>query len=274
MEHTVMKSTLVKSALAIALLLTGFLAGLIHSSQTPTASVKTNKTQCTSYLADKTTSRSTQNRVAQLNISPNKNNLSESDIISQLSDSNIASRLEALFHIWRYHLANHYHDEISNLAYGETDQQVSSLALWILQDGTDREITTPSQNDLTLSDYQDPEQQIFQSLNEDTNQHLQSNEISGEEIDFLEPMQELTEEEQIEYIKELTELHEDQGVEALIALIKHYNPEIKNTAIDGLISLLEIQTGHFDMIAKSLEAHDVFLNDVQLRRFQNSTKRM
>ena len=57
---------------------------------------------------------------------------------------------------------------------------------------------------------------------------------------------------------------------ALNDLILNDNPPVQKGDIDGLLSLLEMQTGHFALIAENMEQNAVFLNGEQLERFNRA----
>jgi hypothetical protein len=56
-------------------------------------------------------------------------------------------------------------------------------------------------------------------------------------------------------------------------LTSHYNPDLKNAAIEELLSLLEYRTGHFDMINRKLENYQTLLSDDQRQRFTQLSAR-
>jgi hypothetical protein len=61
-------------------------------------------------------------------------------------------------------------------------------------------------------------------------------------------------------------------IQTLSELVSNYNPTLQDAAIEELLSLLEIHTGHFDMIVRSLERDQEYLSIEQLQRFKQLTQ--
>src|SRR5687768_8510520 len=112
----------------------------------------------------------------------------------------------------------------------------------------EKEIPETVPTEITLSDFDNPDEQISLTLMEQPNTFTQTNEQLIEDPDPLESILQLPQEQQLVYIHKLVESQEDSAVVALNDLILNDNPPIQHAAIDGLISLLEMRTGHFAMI--------------------------
>jgi hypothetical protein len=122
----------------------------------------------------------------------------------------------------------------------------------------------------TLEDFDNPDEQIKLALTEDPVAFTQANERPVQDPDPLEPLFRLPEDQQLAYIQKLVESQEDAAVVALNDLILNDNPPVQKAAIDGLLSLLEMRTGHFALIAENIEQNSVFLNGDQLERFNKA----
>lgn len=127
-------------------------------------------------------------------------------------------------------------------------------------------------SEITISDFDNPDEQISLTLMEQPDAFTQANEQLVEDPDPLEPIFQLTQEQQLVYIQKLVESQEDAAIVALNDLILNDNPPIQQAAIDGLISLLEMRTGHFAMIAENLGQNSVFLNEEQLQKLEKATQ--
>jgi hypothetical protein len=261
----------------MVLFVSGYVIGIYHTTHTEYDDMPVNMTQQTPGKNVEASLHDTDDHEYRVSNTSCSNTINNSNLIDYLNHSDADSRLNALFFIWRHDKVQELSDDIAQLAKDDPDQLVSSFAKWTLQDKNNTEYLlltndNPSQPNPTVSDYVDPDTQIAQSLTEDPYLYEQGNEVSGAEQNLLEPMHQLPEEEKLEYVKELVELHEDQSIQALTELISHYNPKLQTAAIEGLINLLEMQTGHFDTIAKSLEDNHVYLSDDQLSKFRSLTQ--
>lgn len=126
--------------------------------------------------------------------------------------------------------------------------------------------------DITLSDFDNPDEQIKLTLTANAESFSQNSEQLVEDQDPLEPLLQLPQAEQLAYVQKLVESQEDAAVIALNDLILTDDVALQNAAIDGLISLLEMRTGHFELIAESLQHNAVFLSDAQLQKVQKITQ--
>jgi len=126
--------------------------------------------------------------------------------------------------------------------------------------------------EIILSDFDNPDEQIKLTLTANTESFSQNSEQLAEDQDPLEPLLQLPQAEQLAYVQELVESQEDAAVIALNDLILTDDAALQNAAIDGLISLLEMRTGHFEMIAENLQRNAVFLNDAQRQKVQQITQ--
>lgn len=136
----------------------------------------------------------------------------------------------------------------------------------------EKEIPPTAPSEITISDFDNPDEQISATLMEQPDAFTQANEQRVEDPDPLEPIFQLTQEQQLVYIQRLVESQEDAAIVALNDLILNDNPPIQQAAIDGLISLLEMRTGHFAMIAENLGQNSVFLNEEQLQKLEKATQ--
>jgi len=265
-----MKSILIKSTLTLFLFLAGYLLGQANSTQP--------------HLVIEDDGRFTANETSQPNTAPHfepnsscdpadrNTDTDNADISRELSDPDTDVRLNALFFVWRNSMDGRYQNDIARLASEDRHPRVKSFAQWIEGKEIRDEIMESPQSDIQIGDYNNPDEQLRGSLIENPAQFQQSGEQPGEEPDLLDAMRQLPEEEQLVYIEELTKLQDDAAVSALNELITDYNPSLQNAAIEGLISLLEMRTGHFDMIAQMLEQNAVYLSDAQLEKLHKLTR--
>ncbi len=264
-----MKSILKLGALSLLLLSIGILIGLANSSR-PLPANKDSDDGHATVVAKPIVQQSAlesgeHNRLYDPVAYPADE--SESDISAQLSAPNTDDRLNALYFVWRNHMTNQYQTQIAHLANDDTDLQVSSFAQWILGGVTDTALTETSSAEITITDVNNPDDQLKAALIADPYQFQQSNQQPKEDQRLLDKLPQFTEEEQLAYIKELSESQEDVAVSALNELVLHYDPVIKNAAIEGLFSLLEMRTGHFDSIVNSLNSNLAYLNEEQIQLF-------
>jgi hypothetical protein len=126
--------------------------------------------------------------------------------------------------------------------------------------------------EVALSDFDDPDEQIQAVLTAESAAFSQASEQLAENTDPLDALLELPPEHQLDYVKTLVESQEDSAIVALNNLILNDNSEIQNAAIEGMLSLLEMRTGHYEMIAQNLEQNSVFLNDEQLAKLESITQ--
>ncbi len=265
-----MKSILKLGALSLLLLSIGILIGLANSSR-PLPANKDSDDGHATVVAKPIVQQSAlesgeHNRLYDPVAYPADE--SESDISAQLSAPNTDDRLNALYFVWRNHMTNQYQTQIAHLANDDTDLQVSSFAQWILGGVTDTALTETSSAEITITDVNNPDDQLKAALIADPYQFQQSNQQPKEDQRLLDKLPQLTEEEQLAYIKELSESQEDVAVSALNELVLHYDPVLKNAAIEGLFSLMEMRTGHFDSIVNSLNNNLAYLNEEQIQLFK------
>lgn len=265
-----MKSILKLGALSLLLLSIGILIGLANSSR-PLPANKDSDDGHATVVAKPIVQQSAlesgeHNRLYDPVAYPADE--SESDISAQLSAPNTDDRLNALYFVWRNHMTNQYQTQIAHLANDDTDLQVSSFAQWILGGVTDTALTETSSAEITITDVNNPDDQLKAALIADPYQFQQSNQQPKEDQRLLDILPQLTEEEQLAYIKELSESQEDVAVSALNELVLHYDPVLKNAAIEGLFSLMEMRTGHFDSIVNSLNNNLAYLNEEQIQLFK------
>lgn len=268
-----MKSILTKSALGLILLLAGYFIAQVNSIKTSLA-LKSDK--CEISTADATSIYTVTPSVDESHLRKdsdvNDADASNFDIKKQLSDTNVEIRLNALYIVWRNNIGNQFNEEIGRLAREDPNHQVQSFARWIQEMQINSENAETAQINVQLNDYQSPDVQLRASLIENPSQYQQANEQLNEERDLLESMTQLPEDEQLAYIDELIELQDDESVNALNKLILSSNPALQNAAIDGLITLMEMRTGHFDMIVQSMKQNYVYMSDVQLEKFSKLTE--
>jgi hypothetical protein len=264
-----MKSTLKLGALSILLFSVGFLIGLANSSQ-PLQANKNNNDDHTAAV-QKPIIQQTALQPVEHDISHDPaaylTDESEPDISAQLSAPNADDRLDALYFVWRNHLTDQYQNEIAHMASEDTDLQICAFAQWVLGEETDSVLAETSPAEITITDINNPDDQLKAALIADPYQFQQANQQPHEDQRLLDRLPQLTEDEQLAYIKELSESQEDDAVSALNELVLHYDPILKNAAIEGLFSLLEMRTGHFDSIVNSLKNNLAYLNEEQLQVF-------
>jgi hypothetical protein len=126
--------------------------------------------------------------------------------------------------------------------------------------------------EITLSDFDNPDEQIKLTLTADAESFSQTSEQLVEDQDPLEPLLQLPQAEQLAYVQKLVESQEDAAVIALNDLMLTDDATLQNAAIDGLIALLEMRTGHFELIAENLQHNAVFLTNEQRQKVQKITQ--
>lgn len=132
----------------------------------------------------------------------------------------------------------------------------------------------PSKTDtgIGLTDYENPDEQIQAVLTAEQSSFSADSEQLVENADPLEDMYQLAPEHQLDYVKRLVNSQEDAAIVALNDLILHDNSAIQNAAIEGMLNLLEMRTGHYEMIAQNLEQNSVFLSEEQLDKLHEITQ--
>lgn len=126
--------------------------------------------------------------------------------------------------------------------------------------------------DIELTDYENPDEQIQAVLTAEQNSFSAESEQLVENVDLLEAMYQLAPEHQLDFVKRLVNSQEDSAIVALNDLILHDNSAIQNAAIESMLNLLEMRTGHYEMIAQNLEQNSVFLSEEQLDKLQEITR--
>ena len=119
-----------------------------------------------------------------------------------------------------------------------------------------------------LTDFDNPDEQIQSILTADLSAFSQEGEQFIENADPLETMYNLPSEHQLDYVKRLVNSQEDAAIVALNDLILHDNTAIQNAAIEGMLDLLEMRTGHYEVIEQNLEQNSFFLNEKQLDKLE------
>lgn len=148
----------------------------------------------------------------------------------------------------------------------------NSPAAEIAAAATNEPDSSSTTTEITLSDFDNPDEQIKLTLTANIDRFSQNSEQLLEDQDPLEPLMQLPQAEQLAYVQKLVESQEDAAVIALNDLILTDNAALQNAAIDGLISLLEMRTGHFEVIAESLQHNAVFLSEAQIQKVQQITQ--
>jgi hypothetical protein len=263
-----MKRSPVIYTISFVLVAAGYLGGISSQKTTPPEPIceshqsiekkETHTVQAAVIIGD--TSRN-----GNQNPQPEK---SDTDILYQLTSSVTDDRMNALFFIWRTNLVNDFHSEIQKLAQEDKNQHISSFAQWILNPTANTADSEQRQSELFITNFDDPEQQIMASLMENSFEAHQSSQHLPESENLVNRIYQLPEKEQISYLKKLSRSQDDAAIDALCDLVSNYNLNIKNAAIDELLSLLEFRTGHFDRIVSNLRSYQAYLSDDQAQRFR------
>jgi hypothetical protein len=203
------------------------------------------------------------------NTPPHKNpgiqaNNNDDDIGYLISSTEADDRMNALFFIWRTNLVNAFTSEINNLANTDKNTKINSFAKWILEFPDNQSLRDKQQAAIAITDSNDLELQLKNSLAENTHETQQLNQNLSANSYKITKINQLSKEEQLSYVKELSHSQEDSAIKALCELVLNYEPNIKNAAINELFSLLESHTGHFDIIMNSLQGNQGYLNTEQL----------
>jgi hypothetical protein len=191
-------------------------------------------------------------------------NNNDDDIGYLISSTEADDRMNALFFIWRTNLVNAFTSEINNLANTDKNKKINSFAKWILEFPDNQSMRDKQQASVALTDYNDPELQLKNSLTENTLETQQLDQKISENPYKTDKINQLSKEEQLSFVKELSHSQEDSAIKALCELVLNYEPNIKNAAIKELFSLLESHTGHFDLIMNSLQGNQGLLSTEQL----------
>lgn len=267
-----MKSIVSVGIVGLSMLTVGFVAGQHSSIKSATATIQPDQAIA---AVDADIQTATQPPAAK-NKSPSPASFlideDEIDIIARLKSPQASDRQDALYIIWRKQIADRHQSEIEAIADEDMDSRTASFAQWILGIAPDMEASGPSRPEFILTDFSSPDKQLKSTLIANTTQYQQANQRPQEDRRPSQEIQSLPEEEQLAYIKKLTESQDDAAVSELNELVLHYNPILKDAAIEGLLSLLEMRTGHFDAIARGLEQNMVYLNDDQIRKFRQLTQ--
>lgn len=126
--------------------------------------------------------------------------------------------------------------------------------------------------EIDLTDFDNPDEQIQSVLTADLYAFGQAGERLVENPDPLEPMFDLPPEQQLDYVKILVDSQEDSAIAALNDLILNDDTAIQNAAIEGMLNLLEMRTGHDETIAQHLAQNSVFLSEEQLNKLEKITQ--
>jgi hypothetical protein len=191
-------------------------------------------------------------------------NNNDDDIGYLISSTEADDRMNALFFIWRTNLVNAFTSEINNLANTDKNKKINSFAKWILEFPDNQSMRDKQQASVALTDYNDPELQLKNSLTENTLETQQLDQKISENPYKTDKINQLSKEEQLSFVKELSHSQEDSAIKALCELVLNYEPNIKNAAIKELFSLLESHTGHFDLIMNNLQGNQGLLSTEQL----------
>jgi hypothetical protein len=191
-------------------------------------------------------------------------NNNDDDIGYLISSTEADDRMNALFFIWRTNLVNAFTSEINNLANTDKNTKINSFAKWILEFPDNQSLRDKQQAAIAITDSNDLELQLKNSLAENTHETQQLDQNLSENSYKITKINQLSKEEQLSYVKELSHSQEDSAIKALCELVLNYEPNIKNAAINELFSLLESHTGHFDIIMNSLQGNQGYLNTEQL----------
>jgi hypothetical protein len=197
------------------------------------------------------------------NSSLHENNNND-DIGYLISSTEADDRMNALFFIWRTNLVNAFTSEITNLANTDKNTKINSFAKWIIEFPDNQSLLGKQQAAVELTDYNDPESQLKNSLTENTLETQQLDQKISENPYNTNRINQLSKEEQLSFVKELSHSQEDSAIKALCELAVNYEPNIKNAAIKELFYLLESHTGHFDQIMNSLQGNQGHLSTEQI----------
>ena len=117
----------------------------------------------------------------------------------------------------------------------------------------------------------DIDSQIQSELQLDETSLAQASEIIMLDDDWVEPLYSMTKQEQKKAIEQFIVSNDDNAVRALADLILSDEQFLQQKAIDGLITILEQRTGHYDQISEILSQNEAFLSDNQLNLVKNLT---
>ena len=181
-----------------------------------------------------------------------------------LKNHNASDRLNALFQYWIAQKIPNYRAEINFLAKNDPDLRVRNFAYWLINQSTPAS-NNPVDN-LDLRDSYQIDEALQRSLYKDELMFAQNNETPQDEFDLIEPLYSMTPEEQQYYIGELVDANEDSAVDALQELIFVGDSTIQQDAIEGLLTILENDTGYSTEISETLEYISGYLTEQQLAR--------
>ena len=200
------------------------------------------------------------NRIIPTSTKPNK-------VSYSLKNHKASDRLNAMFQYWIANKITSYRTDIYYLTKNDPDLRVRNFANWLITQSTP-ESSNPLDN-LDLRDLAQIDEALQRSLYKDELMFAQNNETLHEEIDLIEPLYSMTSEEQANYIGKLVDANEDSAVNALQELIFIDNAKIQQDAIEGLLTLLENDTGYSSEIAETLEYISEYLTEQQFDRLHS-----
>jgi len=191
---------------------------------------------------------------------------SEQNLSTGLSSSDPNTRLTSLFEIWKSELVTKYEPEINQLILSESTSNIKAFAIWMTRDN-DFAVENP---EIDPYSHMDPDQQIMEVLIENPEQISQGGDALPVDSDLAEPLYSLPESNRLDYIEELVQSNEDASIEALNNLILHEDSIIQSAAIEGLLTILEHDTGHSQQVIEVLDYNSAFLTDLQLAKVQKA----
>jgi hypothetical protein len=265
-----MKHLIIMTALGLSFSVTGFLLGKSVNKPIPLETTCNYTEPAIVDLAPVNVVKTDFAETATCENLIDETNPHDIDIESQLVSQNDDDRMDALFFIWRTNLVDDFSPAIEKLAKEDPNQHIVKFARWILNPLLMTESDNHNQPETIITNFDNPEEQLKDSLVKDTFQFTQSDEKLpnlSKKDNLLDALYQLPEDEQIIYLNDLSRSQEDAAIEVLFEVISHYNTNLKNAAIEELLMLLADRTGHFDMITETLKNHQYDLSDEQQHRF-------
>lgn len=196
---------------------------------------------------------------------------SQTLLAEKIRNPDASVRLDGLYQIWKFALISKLHAPIVNLANNDSDLKVKRFARWIIDAEQPQALSANHTGNEVKYDLTNVDELLQLTLHEAEETIAQENDLLVTDVDLIEPLYALTVDEQLNYIKQLVESNEDAAIAALNDLILYDDSTIQKASIDGLISVLEQNTGHYPVIIDILTQNSVFLDEEQTAKVQRIT---
>lgn len=186
-----------------------------------------------------------------------------------LNSTNADVRLNSLFTIWKSGALGKYQQSIQSMSQAESDSRVKEFISWV--SGVDNTTENFGENHPDYNVHSDPELLLQETLSAQTHEYAQDNEMLPDENWTQEQeLHSLVESDHSAFIEDLIKSNEDASIETMASLISHQNREVQQAAIEGLITVLDDDTGHSQRILELLDTNAAYLDQNQMAAIEQA----